>query len=213
MKENFIPAFNFPFLTKSFDVFLALTIPEKKIKENLIDLLNIKEGDKILDLGCGTGTLLILGKHKHPQAHFIGIDIDPKVLAIAKRKIAKKKIDISLLEYDGGNLPQHDNSIDKVMTSLMMHHLDRDKKLKALQEIVRILVPRGTLHIADFENKKNPVLVSLNESDRKNEQDIGISFKGLIPELMTLAGFINVKTVKTFTTRWGKICIYSGEKA
>ena len=62
MKEKFIPAFDFNFLTKSFDLFISIVIPEKRIKGELIDLMDIKEEDKILDFGCGTGTLLILGE-------------------------------------------------------------------------------------------------------------------------------------------------------
>lgn len=105
MKEKFRPAFDVPILTKLFDSFIALTIPEKRIKEDLIDLMNIREEDNILDFGCGTGTLLILAKQKHPKALFEGIDIDPKVLAIAKSKIERLMLDISLIEYDGGKLP------------------------------------------------------------------------------------------------------------
>jgi ubiquinone/menaquinone biosynthesis C-methylase UbiE len=62
MKEKFIPAFDFPFLTKSFDSFISFIIPETRIKGELIDFMNIKVGEKILDFGCETGTLLIWGK-------------------------------------------------------------------------------------------------------------------------------------------------------
>ena len=108
MKEKFVPALDFPFLTKSFDLFLTLAMPEKKIKGDLIGLMGIKGGEAILDFGCGTGNLLILGKEKYPEARFEGLDIDPKVLAIARRKIAGRKLNISLTEYDGGTLPQAD---------------------------------------------------------------------------------------------------------
>jgi ubiquinone/menaquinone biosynthesis C-methylase UbiE len=92
MKEKYIPAFDFHFLTKFFDSFLSFIIPERRIKGELIDLMNIKEDDKILDFGCGTGTLLILGKQKHPDAIFEGIDIDPKILKLAKDKIESKTL-------------------------------------------------------------------------------------------------------------------------
>lgn len=213
MKEKFIPALDFHFLTKLFDSFIALTTPEKRIKEDLIDFMNIKEEDKIIDFGCGTGTLLIMGKRKYPKAHFEGIDIDPKILAIAKSKIEKQKIDISLVEYDGGKLPQDNNSINKAMTSLMMHHLSTDKKMKAMQEIFRILTIGGTLHIADFGKQKNPVFILIGNIAAKFEPEVESNFKGLLPELMTNAGFKNVQTLKTYNTKLGTICIYSGEKA
>jgi ubiquinone/menaquinone biosynthesis C-methylase UbiE len=212
MKEKFIPAFDFQFLTKLFDSFITFTIPEKRIKEELIDLMNIREEDRILDFGCGTGTLLMLGKQKHPEAYFEGIDIDPKILAIAKSKIDKQKIDVTLIEYDGGSLPQDNNSIDKAMTSLMMHHLTTDKKSKALEEIFRVLVMGGTLHIADFGKQKNPIFVFIGNIAAKFEQEVEANFKGLLPELMTNAGFKNVQTLKTYNTKLGTICNYSGEK-
>jgi ubiquinone/menaquinone biosynthesis C-methylase UbiE len=212
MKEKFIPALDFPFLTQLFDSFISFTIPEKRIKEDLIDLMNIREKDKIMDFGCGTGTLLILGKERNSKAYFEGIDIDPKILAIAKSKIEKQKTDVSLVEYDGGKLPQVDRSINKAMTSLMMHHLSTDKKLKAMQEIYRILVTGGTLHIADFGKQKNPVFVFIGNIAAKFEPAVEANFKGLLPELMVDAGFKHVQTLKTYNTRIGTICIYSGEK-
>ena len=91
MKEKFVPALDFPFLTKSFDLFLTLAMPEKKVKGDLIGFMGIKGGEAILDFGCGTGNLLILGKEKYPEARFEGLDIDPKVLAIARSKIAGRE--------------------------------------------------------------------------------------------------------------------------
>jgi ubiquinone/menaquinone biosynthesis C-methylase UbiE len=213
MKEKFIPALDFNFLTKLFDSFISLAIPERRIKGDLIDFINIMEEDKIMDFGCGTGTLLILGKQKHPEAYFEGIDIDPKVLEIAKAKIAKKRLDISLVEYDGGMLPQNNNSVNKAMTSLMMHHLDTNKKLKAMQEILRVLVPNGKLYIADFGKQENPIFVLIGKIAIKFEPELDVNFNGKLPKLLESAGFKNVKTLKTYNTKLGTICIYSGEKA
>jgi len=213
MKEKYIPALDIPLFTNLFDAFIAFVTPERKIKEALIDLMNIIEGDKIIDFGCGTGTLLIVGKQKHPKAHFTGIDIDPKVLTIAKSKIEKQKLDITLIEYDGGTLPQDDGSFNKAMTSLMMHHLSTDKKLIAMREIFRILTIGGTLHIADFGKQKNPIFVLIGTIAAKFDPEVDANFKGLLPELMANAGFINVQTQKSYNTKTGTICIYSGEKS
>jgi ubiquinone/menaquinone biosynthesis C-methylase UbiE len=212
MKEKFRPAFDVPILTKFFDSFIALAIPEKRIKEDLIELMNIREEDNILDFGCGTGTLLILAKQKHPKALFEGIDIDPKVLAIAKSKIERLMLDISLIEYDGGKLPQNDNSINKAMTSLMMHHLSTDKKLIAMREIFRVLTTGGKLYIADFGKQENLIFALVGNIAAKFEPEVEANFKGLLPDLMTDAGFKNVQTLKKYNTKIGTICIYSGEK-
>ena len=175
--------------------------------------MNIREGNNILDFGCGTGTLLIIGKEKHPEAHFEGIDIDPRVLALAKKKIEDENLDISLIEYDGGSLPQKSNSIDKAMSSLMMHHLKTDKKLNAMQEIYRVLAVGGEFYLADFGKQENPIFALIGYIASKFESEVEANFKGRLPELMGTAGFKNVHTVRTYNTRLGTICIYSGVAA
>jgi ubiquinone/menaquinone biosynthesis C-methylase UbiE len=99
------------------------------------------------------------------------------------------------------------------MSSLMMHHLTTDKKIMAMKEIYRILVSGGTLHIADFGKQKNLIFILIGNVAGKFEQEVEANFKGLLPELMTQAGFVNVLTIKTYNTKLGTICIYSGEKA
>jgi ubiquinone/menaquinone biosynthesis C-methylase UbiE len=212
MKEKFIPAFDFHFLTKLFDLFISTVIPENRIKGELIDFMNIREGHKILDFGCGTGTLLLMGKQKHPEAHFEGIDIDPKILKIAEGKIQKENLDILLTEYDGGELPLENNSINKVMTSMMMHHLSTDKKLIAMGEIFRILVTGGEIFIADFGKQKNPFIALIGKIALKFEPEVEANFKGRLPQLLSDTGFRNVQTLKAYNTRSGTICIYTGEK-
>ncbi|MGA7721989.1 MAG: class I SAM-dependent methyltransferase [Ignavibacteriaceae bacterium] len=211
MKEKFIPAFDFHFLTKLFDLFISTVIPENRIKGELIDFMNIREGHKILDFGCGTGTLLLMGKQKHPEAHFEGIDIDPKILKIAEGKIQKENLDIPLTEYDGGELPRENSSINKVMNSLMMHHLSTDKKLTAMREIFRALVVGGEIYIADFGKQENLVISLIDKIVNKSEQQVVVNFNGSIPQLLADAGFRNVQTLKKYNTRSGTICIYSGE--
>src|SRR5271157_4285110 len=212
MKEKFIPALDFPILTTVFDLFLTLAVPERKIKCELIDFMRIKENEKVLDFGCGTGNLLILGKQKYPMADFEGIDIDPKVLGISRKKIERKKLKISLVEYDGGTLPQNNNSFEKVMSSLMMHHLSTDKKIKAMQEILRILKESGQFYLSDFGIQKNPIFAVIGKLASNFQQEVEANFKGLLPEIMCSAGFKNVQTLKIYNTRLGTIYTYSGEK-
>lgn len=213
MKDKYIPAFDFHLLSNLFDSFISRAIPEIRIKSDLISSMNIADNDSILDFGCGTGTLLILGKQKHPNAFFEGIDIDPKIIAIAKSKIEDQKLDISLIEYDGGTLPQNDSTFTKVMTSLMMHHLTTDKKRKAIQEIHRILAKDGKFYLADFGRQLNPLFALIGNIASKFEPEVEANFKGLLPDLMRDAGFQDVQTLKRYNTKVGTIYIYASEKA
>jgi SAM-dependent methyltransferase len=117
-----------------------------------------------------------------------------------------------LTEYDGGELSLENNSINTVMTSLMMHHLSTDKKLQAMWEIFRVLTTGGKLYIADFGKQENPIFILIGNIAKKFEPELEANFDGRIPQLLTGAGFKNVQTLKTYNTKSGTICIYSGEK-
>lgn len=154
-KSNFIPALRFNWLTRLYDPVLGFTMPEKKIKSDLVLQAGITSGHQVLDFGCGTLTLSILAKGKHPDAIFTAIDVDEKVLAIAKRKQLESKQEIILKLYEGTVLPFADNSFDRVLSSLVFHHLTPAQKVSTLKEIYRVLRPKGELHVADWGKAKN----------------------------------------------------------
>jgi ubiquinone/menaquinone biosynthesis C-methylase UbiE len=64
----------------------------------VVEQAHIRRGDRILDLGCGTATLTILIKRTHPGAEVAGLDGDPRILEIARRKAAKEGLEIKLDE-------------------------------------------------------------------------------------------------------------------
>lgn len=75
---------------------MRLAARESTFKPRLVEQARIKKNYRVLDLGCGTATLTILLKKAQPEAEVIGLDGDPKVLEIAKSKVAKAGADISL---------------------------------------------------------------------------------------------------------------------
>jgi len=152
MKENknYIPALKYDWLTKVYDPVLQFTMPERKFKSALIRQMEIKPNDRILDFGCGSLTLSIMAAPKTPNAIFFGVDIDAKIISVAREKLSKTKLTIDLQQYDGSKLPYPDNSFDHVMSSLVFHHLTLRQKYFALEEIRRVLKPSGEFQIADF---------------------------------------------------------------
>lgn len=148
--KNYIPALKYDWLTKVYDPVLQLTMPERQFKSALIRQMEIKPNDRVLDFGCGSLTLSIMAAQMHPQAQFFGVDIDEKIISIAKEKLLKTGLNIDIRQYDGNRLPYPDNSFDHVMSSLVFHHLTLRQKYFALEEIYRILKPCGQFHIADF---------------------------------------------------------------
>ena len=152
---NYVPALGFNWLTKSYDWLISNFFPEKKFKAALIDQANILQGETVMDFGSGTGTLCVMLKQSYPASNVVGLDIDEKIINIARKKIQKEKLDIRLLQYDSNTIPLSDNSVDKIVTSLVLHHLNTDIKEKMFREFHRILKPGGEFHVADFEKPAN----------------------------------------------------------
>jgi ubiquinone/menaquinone biosynthesis C-methylase UbiE len=93
-------------------------------------------------------TLLAKTRAKHGKVY--GIDPAPEMIAVARKKATRKGLDIDFRVGVIEALPFPDSSLDVVTSSLMMHHLPEDLKVRGLAEIYRVLKPGGRLLIADF---------------------------------------------------------------
>ena len=211
---NYIPALRYKWLTPMYDFFINLTMPEKKIKQALIEAANISAKMKVLDFGCGTATLTIMVKESYPEAKVTGIDVDRKILDKAIQKVKEKKLDIFLLDYDASQLPFQNKAFDRVISCLVFHHLDTDAKRKALAEAFRALDNNGELFIADFGRSKSWLQRTLFSIIRGLDgyKSTDANAKGLLPELLEEAGFENVFVRKYFRTAFGEVQIIGGEK-
>jgi SAM-dependent methyltransferase len=87
--EPYIPALRFRWLTAVYDPVVALTTRERTFKHRLLSQAQIEPGMRVLDLGCGTGTLAVWLKQRTPAAEVVGLDADPAVLALARRKATR----------------------------------------------------------------------------------------------------------------------------
>ena len=94
--SDYIPALRFKFLTRIYDKLLSVTFPEEKIKQALIDQLQLAGNETILDFGCGTGTLAIMIKEQFPLANIMCVDIDEEIIGIAYKKINARKLNMNL---------------------------------------------------------------------------------------------------------------------
>ncbi len=205
--NNYIPALKYDWLTRFYDPILNLTMPEKKFKAALILQAGIEEHHKVLDFGCGSATLSMMAKQMSPNAKISGVDIDPNNIAIAKSKISEFQTDIHIDKYDGVVLPYEDNSYDRVISSLVFHHLNAGQKSNSLMEIKRVLKPGGELHIADWCKAKNMVmrgafyLVQILDGFETTTDNV----KGLLPKYIGEAGFEDVRETRFFNTAFGTL--------
>jgi ubiquinone/menaquinone biosynthesis C-methylase UbiE len=122
----------------------------RALRKATVEQALIKPGDTVLDVGCGTGEVTLLAKTHARDGKVYGIDPAPEMIAVARQKAAHRKLDIDFRVGVIESLPFGDSSLNVVTSSLMMHHLPEDLKVRGLAEIYRVLRPGGRLLIADF---------------------------------------------------------------
>lgn len=153
MPENehkYIPALGLRVLTPFYDFIQRWIVRDTLYKKNLIEQARIKAGHKVMDLGCGTGTLAIMIKKTHPKAEVFGLDADPQMLKVAYLKTTRESLEITFNKGMAFDLPYPDASLDRVLSSLMIHHLKTPDKEKTAREIYRVLKTGGQFHVLDF---------------------------------------------------------------
>jgi ubiquinone/menaquinone biosynthesis C-methylase UbiE len=127
---------------------------EDEIKNKFIEFAQIKNNVRILDFGCGTGTLLLMLAEKYPDVELNDVDIDKDILKLANEKLKIKGRKIRLTSYDGTTLPYNDNYFDKVFSGLVIHHISAEKKPLILKELGKIIRPGGEIFILDFTKQR-----------------------------------------------------------
>ena len=202
---RFIPALGCDALTPAYDAFIRLTLPKIRFKSQLIQAAAIAPRHHVLDVGCGTGTLLLLAGRAHPEATFVGIDPDPRILVRARRKVPAVKLE----ESSATALPFADEIFDRVLSSLVLHHLNREGKVAAMREIFRVLKPRGEFHLGDFgppDSRTMRIVSFLIE--KTGLEHVEENFRGMLPSMLMNAGFESVKATCRFPTIFGVLrCI------
>lgn len=209
--SSFVPAMGLDWLTPFYDPFIRLALREEAVKQRLIDQAGIAPGMSVLDLGCGTGTLALLIKRSHPTARVVGLDVDPRILEIARAKIAAAGADIELRRGTAEEAGFAPGTFDRVVTSLVLHHLTTAEKLATLRALRRALRPDGELHIADFGPPHNALMwfVSLPARFFHGASRLKENLSGRLPALVREAGFGAVSERGRVMTPFGTLVFTS----
>jgi SAM-dependent methyltransferase len=211
--ERYVPAAGRRAFTGLYDPVVALTMREATFRGRLVEqvLAGLAPGGAVVDVGCGTGTLAIALAAR--GARVTGVDGDAEVLAIARGKAGAEAVDWR--EGRAGALPVGDASADRVVMSLLLHHLDAEAKRAALAAAGRALRPGGRLHVADWGRPGDPVMRAGAWALERIDGPEGLREhleRGTAP-LLTDAGFAPVAVHDRLRTVWGRLELVSGLRA
>ena len=206
-QTRYIPAAGRRSLTPCYDAVVAMTMRERQWRPALVGRLleRVPPDGRVVDVGSGTGTLAIELARRRPDVEVIGIDGDQEVLDRATRKP-----DAAAVRWRRGlasELPVEADSVDAVVMTLLLHHLDASGKHEALTEARRVLRPGGHLHIADWGRASGPVMrlafLALQVID--GFPGTRAHAAGRLPALVEAAGFGDLERYRRLRTGWGTL--------
>lgn len=208
-ERSYIPAFGKRWLLPLYDP-LLWPLGADAAKRRLIEQAEIKSGFRVLDIGCGTGSMAVLIKKLHPDAAVVGIDPDPAALSICSRKAARAGLSV---EFDRGfadHMPYADASFDRVFSFFMFHHLAANEKSATLGEIRRVLkTDGGSLHLLDFARAHGTPSGSAEHGQLIHRRGaMADRIEGRMTSLMDEAGFLDATEVARGKVFFGPIAYY-----
>lgn len=124
---------------------------ERRFREAILDLAGVRSGERVLDVGCGTGTLAMGVRRRVGEEGVVhGLDASAEMIALARTKAEADGVAVDFQVGRAQALPFEDSAFDAVLCTMVMHHLPRDQRASAVAETYRVLKPGGRLLVVDL---------------------------------------------------------------
>jgi len=206
--RSYIPAAGRDWLLPFYDP-LQWLLGAHKRRRAVLEAAALQTGHRVLDVGCGTGSLVAGLKAERPDVAVTGLDPDPRALGRARRKLERAGLEVRLDEGFADAMPYPDASFERVLSSFMFHHLEHAAKKGMLREVLRVLAPGGELHLLDFGGQATHHHGFFAKRIHSHDE-LADNFDGRIGALMREAGFENVREVSHGRTIFGGVAHYAG---
>ncbi len=131
---------------------LALRGRERPFRERLLALSELRPGETMLDIGCGTGSLAVLAKRQVGEDGAVwGIDASSEMIGRARTKARRAGVEAEFRQAPVQALPFPDAQFDVLLSTLMLHHVPRPARARLASEARRVLKTAGRILVVDFE--------------------------------------------------------------
>jgi ubiquinone/menaquinone biosynthesis C-methylase UbiE len=211
----FTPALGRFLPARFFDLAAALT-RERLWRRLVVERVAGQPDDVIVDVGCGTGSLALLLHGSQPEARIIGVDPDPEMLAIARRKAREAEAALDFAAGMGHELVAVAGwgSATVVVSSLVLHQCPMTMKRDVLASMFAVLRPGGRLVIADYGLQRTwPMRLGFRVVQLADgREDTQPNADGVLPALIADAGFLDVREAEVVPTITGSISVYTARR-
>ncbi len=216
--KGYVPALGYHGLTGLYDRIIAVTMREATWRADFVKLIAPRAGERILDVGCGTGSLAVALAQVEPGAQITGIDPDAAMLEVARNRATAAGVTVELVsglaQDTAGTGALAGRRFDKIVSSLVFHHLDEGTKRAVLATMRRLLNgPNGRVMILDWgampgvRTRLRFLPVQLLDGFDNTRANVA----GRMPQLLIEAGFRVIATPWTFETAFGPLATWIAE--
>lgn len=212
--STYIPAAGARAFTPVYDAAVKIAMRERQMREHLFADVALEPSMRLLDLACGTGTFAVLAKQRAPDCEIVGVDIDADVLAIARRKAERAT---AAVRFERRAITDELTDLapfDRVVASLVMHHLDAATRVTALLRAHGALRPGGRIHVVDFgapsSRRTRVAFYAIQLLD--GFETTADSVRGTIPNHLRDAGFEAIEERRLLDTTFGTVRFWSAQR-